>query len=125
VNLVIWLIVAIPVGILLWVVSQRAAKRRKAAEQRAATLMAQVRAAKSAPRADATPANAAPAAKRNAQPLAEEWLLIEAATKAAAAGEPALSIQLYTRLLARYPDTSLAAQARAAVEEQKRKLSKV
>ena len=40
----------------------------------------------------------------------------------AEAGEPALAIQLYARLLARYPDSALGIQARAAVEAQKKKL---
>ena len=51
-------------------------------------------------------------------------LLFEAAHKAGEAGEPALAIQLYARLLARYPETAFAAQARAAVESEKRKLAK-
>jgi hypothetical protein len=50
-------------------------------------------------------------------------MLLEAAAKAAEAGEPALSIQLYARLLSRFPQTVLATQARAAVEAQKKKLS--
>jgi outer membrane protein assembly factor BamD (BamD/ComL family) len=35
-----------------------------------------------------------------------------------------LCIQLYAKLLSRYPQTSFAAQARAAVEVQKKKLAK-
>jgi len=46
------------------------------------------------------------------------------AHKAGEAGEPALAIQLYARLLARYPATSLASPARAALETQKKKLLK-
>ena len=45
-------------------------------------------------------------------------------TQCSEAGEPALSIQLYARLLARYPQTALAGQARAAVESQKKRLAK-
>ena len=56
--------------------------------------------------------------------LPQQKLLLEAATKAGEAGEPALSIQLYARLLSRYPESAFAAQARAAVEAQKRKLAK-
>jgi hypothetical protein len=56
--------------------------------------------------------------------LAQQKLLFEAAAKAAEAGESALSIQLYARLLARYPESKLAEQARVAVEEQKKKLAK-
>ena len=54
---------------------------------------------------------------------AQQKLLFEAAAKAGEAGEPVLSIQLYARLLARYPDSALGAQARAAVEAQKKKLA--
>ncbi|MGQ0652236.1 MAG: hypothetical protein ACT4P4_08230 [Betaproteobacteria bacterium] len=60
-----------------------------------------------------------------ARPAApEQKLLFDAASKAAQAGEPALAIQLYARLLSRFPDTALAAQARENVEAQKRKLAK-
>ena len=52
----------------------------------------------------------------------QERLLLDAAAKAGEAGEPALSIQLYAKLLARYPQSALATQARAAVEAQKKKL---
>jgi hypothetical protein len=51
-------------------------------------------------------------------------LLFEAAHKAGEAGEPAIAIQLYARLLSRYPQTAFADQARAAVQAQKKKLSK-
>jgi hypothetical protein len=54
----------------------------------------------------------------------QERLLLDAATKAGEAGEPVLCIQLYAKLLSRYPQTSFAAQARAGVELQKRKLPK-
>ena len=57
-------------------------------------------------------------------PAAQQKLLYEAASKAGEAGEPVLSIQLYARLLARYPDSTLGTQARAAVEAQKKKLAK-
>jgi len=56
--------------------------------------------------------------------LAQQRLLFDAAAKAGEAGEPVLSIQLYARLLARYPDSTLASQARAAVEMQKKYLTK-
>lgn len=56
--------------------------------------------------------------------VAKQRLLFDAAARAGEAGEPALSIQLYARLLARYPDTSFATQARAAVEVQKKNLAK-
>ena len=54
----------------------------------------------------------------------QERLLLEAASKAGEAGEPALSIQLYAKLLSRYPQTTFSSQARAAVVEQKKKLTK-
>jgi len=88
--------------------------RRRASEERAASLLAQV-----AP--PAPPAREAPIPQTRVD--AQERLLLEAAGKAAQAGEPALAIQLYARLLARYPDSSYGAQARSAVEEQKRKLA--
>jgi len=67
------------------------------------------------------PAGAVPAAGDG---LAQQKLLFEAAHKAGEAGESALAIQLYARLLARYPASALAPQARAAVEALKRKLGK-
>jgi hypothetical protein len=55
-------------------------------------------------------------------PAPQERLLLDAANKAGEAGEPVLSIQLYAKLLSRYPQSQLATQARAAVEQQKKKL---
>lgn len=55
-------------------------------------------------------------------PAPQERLLLDAAGKAGEAGEPVLSIQLYAKLLSRYPQTQFAAQARAAVEAQKKNL---
>lgn len=72
----------------------------------------------------AAPMPAIPSAATPANGLAQQKLLFEAAHKAGEAGEPALSIQLYARLLARYPDCGFVAQARAAAEVQKKKLSK-
>ena len=95
----------------LW--RQRWEQRRKASEERMASFIAQV--APLPAKEDATP-----------QPRIEpaERLLLDAAAKAGDAGEPALAIQLYARLLARYPQSTLGAQARAGVDEQKRKLAK-
>jgi hypothetical protein len=89
--------------------------RQRASEARFASFIAQ-----------ATPAAAMPTPGAPAAPLParEERLLLEAAGKAGEAGEPVLSIQLYARLLSRYPATPFAAQARAAVAEQKKKLAK-
>jgi len=100
--------------------------RQRAEEERLAKFMAATTAAaKPNPAAPlpaplaATPDQAVPAASND---LAQQKLLFEAAHKAGAAGEPALAIQLYGRLLARYPATAFAGQARAAVESLKKKL---
>lgn len=113
----VWLVVlAILGGIVyaVWKWRSRWRERQQAAEERMASFMAQARPAPSiAP--PVTPADLS---------LPQQRLLLEAAAKAGEAGEPALSIQLYARLLARYPQTAFAAQARAAVEAQKQKLAK-
>ena len=67
------------------------------------------------------PAGAVPAASDS---LAQQKLLFEAAHKAGEAGEPVLAIQLYARLLARYPTSVFIPQARSAVEALKKKLVK-
>jgi hypothetical protein len=85
---------------------RRRADLKRASEERSAAFMAE----------------AMVAAKSQGQP--EQRLLFEAAAKAAEAGEPVLAIQLYARLLARYPDSAFAAQARAAVAVQKKTLAK-
>ena len=59
-----------------------------------------------------------------ADELPTQKLLFEAAHKAGEAGEPAISLQLYARLLARYPGSTLAGAANAAIEAQKKKLLK-
>jgi hypothetical protein len=56
--------------------------------------------------------------------ISQQKLLFEAAHKAGQAGEPALAIQLYARLLTRYPASAFADQVRAAVEAEKKKLAK-
>ena len=107
-------------GYALWRARTQWQQRRRAAEERMASFVAQMKpaAAVSPPPAKAPAAPVAPATD------AGERLLFEAAAKAAQAGEPVLAIQLYARLLARYPQSALAAQARAAVAEQKAKLAK-
>jgi hypothetical protein len=90
--------------------------RQRASEARFASFIAEVK-----PAVASLPAADAPAAPL---PAREERLLLEAAGKAGEAGEPVLSIQLYARLLSRYPATQFAAQARAAVAEQKKRLAK-
>jgi len=108
-----WLLVLAAIGVLgyaLWNWRLRFLERQRAAEERLAAFVAQAKPA--APAVAADPG------------LPQQRLLLEAAAKAGEAGEPVLSIQLYARLLARYPESALAAQARAAVETQKQKLAK-
>jgi len=109
----------------VWHFRRQAAERKRAAAERLTNFMAQSLPAAQPP--------AQPAAQPASQPIPrateangsqQQKLLMEAASKAGQAGEPALSIQLYARLLARYPGTSFAGLARAAVEEQKKRLAK-
>ena len=145
-KLVIWLIAAAAIGVVVYGVARwrkRAEELRRASEERSAALMAEVMAAAkarpAAPTHDAAlakaefakaaeAARAADAAKATdvakADDLAKQRLLFDAAAKAGEAGEPVLAIQLYARLLARYPDCGFASQARAAVEVQKKHLTK-
>jgi TolA-binding protein len=109
-----WLLVIASIGAIgywFWTWRRRWAERERAAEERMAALVAQ-----------ANPAAAAPPPAKAPSP--NPGLLFDAAAKTAAAGESALSIQLYARLIARYPDSPFAAQARAAVEVEKKKLIK-
>ena len=111
----IWvLVLAIAAGVGYWLLHlrRRGAERERASEERFASFMAQA-----LPQVNGAP-------KKDPGALPQQKLLLEAASKAGEAGEAALSIQLYARLLARYPDTSFAGQARAAVEAQKKKLAK-
>ncbi len=85
-------------------------ERQRASDERFAGFIDQVRPPVAAPAPDPT--------------LAQQKLLLEAASKAGEAGEAVLSIQLYARLLARYPQSAFGTQARAAVEAQKKKLAK-
>jgi hypothetical protein len=100
----------------LWHARRRWAERARGAEHRMASFLAE--AMKSAKPALAT----VPASPDS---VAQQKLLFEAAAKAGEAGEPALAIQLYARLLARYPDSALSEQARSNVQAQKQKLVKV
>jgi hypothetical protein len=112
---VFWVVIIAALAGLVWAISrwrQKWTERQQAAEARMANFIAQ--ASPSAP----------PIAMAAPPPVApQERLLLDAATKAGEAGEPALSIQLYAKLLARYPQTSFAAHARAAIEAQKKKLA--
>ena len=116
-RFVAWMLgIIIAVG-LVYVVRRAYAQwneRSRGAEARMAALLAQAKAA-----AVPQPAPAAPPKE-----AAQERLLFDAAAKTAQAGEPVLAIQLYARMLSRFPQSALAAQARAAVAEQKTKLAK-
>ena len=118
-KLFIWLVILgaiAAIGYTLWKWRLRWGERKRAAEERFASFMGQAKPAA------ASIATAAPIATDATLP--QQKLLLEAAAKAGEAGEPVLSIQLYARLLARYPDSALGPQARAAVETQKKKLAK-
>ena len=104
-----------------WLVIRRHAERKQAAEERMAAFIAQT-VRPTAPKLEPAPAAVAPPAV--AGNLAMEKLLFEAAAKAGEAGEAALSIQLYARLIARYPASAFAAQARSAADAQKGKLAR-
>jgi hypothetical protein len=113
----------------LWRMRTKWEERNRASEDRFASFMAQALPGTAIPGAPAAPAAAAPAmppmvaaAKANNDVVVQR-LLLEAASKAGEAGEPALSIQLYAKLLARYPQSAFAPQARAAVDAQKKKLA--
>ena len=110
VKTVLWLLGLAALGLLayaLWRWRERWREHRRSSEARMAELLAQARAP--APR-DPT--------------LAQQKLLFEAAAKTGDAGEPALSIELYGRLLARFPQSPFTEQARSAIEAQKQKLAK-
>ena len=98
----------VALGYAFWTWRNRWREHRRGAEERMASFVAQAR-------------PAAPAADPGAAP---EKLLLEAAAKAGQAGEAALSIELYGRLLVRFPQSAFAAQARAAIETQKERISK-
>ncbi len=117
-NTLFWLVVVAlvaTIAALIWLTRRRAEERQRAEEARIAAFVSGL-----APTPKPVDAPAAPA---NSE-IALQKLLFEAAHKAGEANEPALAIQLYARLLARYPTTAFAVQARAAVETQKKKRSK-
>jgi hypothetical protein len=125
-----WVAVLASAGVLVFIVRyvlRKQAARERASEARAAELLAQMAGAKLAA-APTTVAHdprppvqaAAPAPGRGK--LETQKLLFEAARRAGEADEPALAIQLYARLLARFPDSAFADEVRAAAEAQKKKL---
>lgn len=108
-----FLLIAALAGLAFWYWSwrRRWEERQRQAEERLAHVMVEAMSARAKPPGDPVAA-------------AQQRLLFEAATKAGEAGEAVLAIQLYARLIARYPESELGAQARAAVEAQKKKLVK-
>jgi hypothetical protein len=118
-----WIVVLLLGAACLWIVRigwRRWDDNRRAEEARMAAFVSGLASPKPAPTAEppapvVTPANGDVAVQR---------LLFDAAHKAGEAGEPALAIQLYARLLARYPSTSFAEPARAAAAALKKKLAK-
>jgi hypothetical protein len=129
-NMLFWLAVlvfAAALAWLIWFTRRKAEQRRQAEAARAAAFLSDLG---PAAKPGHEPAMARPAPAPVPQPaaptgdLALQKLLFEAAHKAGEAGEAALAIQLYARLLARYPATSFAEPARAAAAALKRKLVK-
>jgi len=110
---------------ILWYVLRKFKEREQAEAARAAEFLAATagkpRMVEALPAAAPTPA---PVVLSGGNGLAQQKLLFEAALKAGEAGEPALAIQLYARLLARYPASGFASQTHAAVEALKKKLAK-
>ena len=108
---------------IVWYVLRKFKERQLAEEARVASFLAatagtaDTAATAGKPRlVEALPAPSPEAVAPAGNGLAQQKLLFEAAHKAGEAGEPALAIQIYARLLARYPATGLASPARAAVD---------
>jgi len=125
--LVVFGLVLTAAGI-VWYVLRKFKERQLAEEARVASFLAATAgtaATAGKPRlVEALPAPSPEAVAPAGNGLAQQKLLFEAAHKAGEAGEPALAIQLYARLLARYPASALVPQARAAAEALKKKLVK-
>jgi hypothetical protein len=123
-NTLFWLVLVASAATLIGMVRyirRKAEERRLAEEARVAAFVssfdATPRPSAGSAEGVAPPPALAPAQPSSAAPngIALQKLLFEAAHKAGEAGEPALAVQLYARLLSRYPDTGLAEPARAAV----------
>ena len=114
-KVLVWLVILGAVGgmvYVLWRWRERWVEHQRASEERLASFIAQAK--------PMTPTVAVAAVDIS---LPTQKLLFEAALKAGEAGEAALSIQLYARLLERYPESTFGGQAQAAIEQQKRKLA--
>jgi hypothetical protein len=121
-----WLIAAAAIAFLgyaLWRWRERWHEHRRASEERLAAFIAAARPA-AAPAPPPVAPEPPPAQPAPDAALAVQKMLFEAAAKAADAGEPALSIQLYARLIARFPRSAFIEQARGAVQAQKERLAK-
>jgi len=122
-NTLFWLVVAAFAAALIgmvWYIRRKAEERKLAEEARVAAFVSGLAAMpKGAAPAPPVPPTAAPA-----NGVALQKLLFEAAHKAGEAGEPALAIQLYARLLSRFPATGFAEPARAAVAALHKKVVK-
>ena len=130
-KILFWLLlfaVAVALGWLSWYTRRKWIERKQAEEARIAAFLSASAAAPAPKQASALlPAppspTAAPATSATGD-VAAQKMLFEAAHKAGEAGEPALAIQLYARLLVRYPASAFAGEARAAAAAQKKKLVK-
>ena len=114
-----WLILAAAIALIAYAISRwrrRWQEHRRASEERFAAFIAQARPA------EASAPHAVPPMPEAS--LALQKLLFEAAAKAAEAGEPALAIQLYARLIARFPESAFIEHARGAVQAQRERLAK-
>jgi hypothetical protein len=132
-NILFWLVVAsfaATVIWLVWYVLRKAEERRLAEETRAAAFITGLAVAPRSTAGNGTgaaPLLAPAPAQLSSAPasdIAQQKLLFEAAHKAGEAGEPVLAIQLYARLLSRFPETSFAEPARAATAALNKKLVK-
>ena len=135
-NLIFGLVVLILIATiiaLIWLVRRRTEERERAEAARAAAFVSGLGktpapapgnpAPAPLPILSSIPAPVAPQASPTSD-IALQKMLFEAAHKAGEAGEPALAIQLYARLLSRFPATRFAEPARAAAAALKKKLVK-
>jgi hypothetical protein len=125
-TILFWFVVAVFAGTLVgmvWYIRRKAEERRLAEEARVAAFVSSLGAAVPPSAPNSAPATSLPPALPTGD-IALQKMLFDAAHKAGEAGEPALAIQLYARLLARYPATSFAEPARAAVTALNKKLVK-